>query len=97
MCLGIPGQIIAIEDSERCMATIDVAGIRRQVNIACVVSDDYPPERCIGDWVLVHVGFAMSRIDAAEAQKTLALLAELDEMQDEMAVKRGDGFGEVAS
>ncbi len=88
MCLGIPGQITAIADPERLIAEVAVSGIRRPVNIACIVSEQHPPEACIGDWVLVHVGFAMSRIDEAEAQKTLALLAELGEVQQELDAMR---------
>lgn len=84
MCLGIPGQIVEITDIDTLMAKVDVSGIRREVNIACVVDANHPAEQCIGDWVLVHVGFAMSRIDEQEAQKTLALLVELGEAQQEM-------------
>ncbi len=85
MCLGIPGQIVEITDADNFMAKVDVAGVRRAVNIACVVTPDHPAEHCIGDWVLVHVGFAMSRIDEDEAQKTLAILQELGEMQEELS------------
>ena len=84
MCLGIPGQIVEITNPDTLMAKVDVSGIRREVNIACVVDAAHPAEQCIGDWVLVHVGFAMSRIDEQEAQKTLALLMELGEAQQEM-------------
>ncbi len=84
MCLGIPGKIIEISENDPLTATVDVGGVRRPVNIACIVSDDRPSTSCVGDWVLVHVGFAMSRIDEDEAQKTLALLAELGEMQEEI-------------
>ena len=84
MCLGIPGQIIAITDPQALLATVDVSGIRREVNIACVVDPNQPTEQCIGDWVLVHVGFAMSRIDEQEAHKTLALLEQLGEAQQEL-------------
>ncbi len=84
MCLGIPGQIIEITDASQLMAKVDVSGIQRAVNIACIVSEDHPAEACVGDWVLVHVGFAMSRIDEEEAQKTLEILTELGEMQEEM-------------
>ena len=84
MCLGIPGKIIEINENDPLTATVDVGGVRRPVNIACIVSDDRPSASCVGDWVLVHVGFAMSRIDEDEAQKTLALLAELGEMQEEI-------------
>ena len=79
MCLGIPAQIVRIDDAERMLATADVGGVRRQVNIICIVDDEHPAEGCVGDWVLLHVGFAMSRIDAAEAEATLRLLTELGE------------------
>lgn len=92
MCLGIPGQIIEIIDGEQLLAKVDVAGVKRPVNIACIVSDEHSAEDCIGDWVLVHVGFAMSKIDEEEAQKTLALLTELGEAQEEIeAMKTGAG------
>jgi hydrogenase expression/formation protein HypC len=84
MCLGIPGRITDIVDAENLIATVDILGVRRRINIACVVREDHPPQACIGDWVLVHVGFAMSRIDEAEAQETLRLLNELADMQDEL-------------
>ncbi len=82
MCLGIPGQIIEVVDAKRRQALVDVAGVRRQIDIACVVDEQHPAAACVGDWVLVHVGFAMARIDAAEAERTLQLLTELGEAQD---------------
>ena len=88
MCLGVPGQIVDIVDRERKLCTVDVAGVRRTVNVACIVGDRPTVDACLGDWVLVHVGFAMSRIDAVEAKKTLALLHELGEAQAEMAAMR---------
>ncbi len=84
MCLGIPGQITEISDRETKQAIVDVAGVKRPVNIACIVDEAHPVESCVGDWVLVHVGFAMSRIDPVEAEKTLALLTELGEAQAEI-------------
>jgi len=84
MCLGIPGQIVKIDDAVRCLATADVSGVRRQVNLACVVDDAHEVESCIGDWVLIHAGFAMSRIDEAEARATMQILVELGEAQAEM-------------
>ncbi len=84
MCLGIPGRIVTIDDLERKLATVDVSGVRRQVNIACIVSDEHPVEACVGDWVLVHVGFAMSRINEEEAAQTLKILTELGEAQAEL-------------
>jgi hydrogenase expression/formation protein HypC len=70
------------------LATVDVSGIKRQVNIACIVNEEHPPEACVGDWVLVHVGFAMSRIDAEEAAQTLRILTELGEAQEELEAMR---------
>ena len=84
MCLGIPAQIVRIDDAERMLATVEVGGVRRQVNIICIVDDEHPPESCVGDWVLLHVGFAMSRIDEAEAAETLRVLTELGEAQAEL-------------
>ncbi len=84
MCLGIPGQVVEITDVEKKLALVDVSGVKRQVNLACIVSEDHSVASCVGDWVLVHVGFAMSRIDEVEAQKTLDLLTELGEAQAEI-------------
>ena len=71
MCLGIPGRIVRLDDAANALATVDVCGVRRQINIDCIIDDAHPFEACLGDWVLVHVGFAMSRIDEAEAAETL--------------------------
>ncbi|SFE11101.1 HypC/HybG/HupF family hydrogenase formation chaperone [Roseivivax sediminis] len=88
MCLGIPGRIVRIDDAAKKLATVDVSGVRRQINIACVVDEAHPVESCIGDWVLVHVGFAMSRIDEHEAAQTLKILTELGEAQAEIEAMR---------
>lgn len=88
MCLGIPGQIVELSPEEPSLAIVDVGGVRRAVNIACIVDEDHPPEACLGDWVLIHVGFAMSRINKTEAQRTLDLLAELGEVQAELETIR---------
>lgn len=85
MCLGIPGQIVEIIDENNFIAKVNVSGVKRAVNIVCIVDAEHPVKSCINDWVLVHVGFAMGRIDEEEAQKTLALLNELGEFQEEMA------------
>ncbi|RTL39480.1 MAG: HypC/HybG/HupF family hydrogenase formation chaperone [Candidatus Melainabacteria bacterium] len=84
MCLGIPGQIVEIVDAQKKLAKVDVSGVKRQVNLTCIVNDEHPVESCVGDWVLIHVGFAMSRIDEEEAKKTLELLHELGEAQKEI-------------
>lgn len=84
MCLGIPGCIVSIDNADDLVATVDVSGVRRQINISCIVDEAHPVDSCIGDWVLVHVGFAMSRINEAEAAETLRLLQELGELQAEL-------------
>ncbi len=92
MCLGIPGQISEITSEEMLMARVTVAGVSREVNIACIVDDAHPPASCVGDWVLVHVGFAMSRIDEEEARRTLDILEQLGEVQEELsAMRQGAG------
>lgn len=91
MCLGIPGRIVKIDDFERKLATVDVSGVKRQVNVACIVDTAHPIEACVGDWVLIHVGFAMSRINEAEAAETLKILNELGEAQAEMEAMRLSG------
>lgn len=91
MCLGIPGRIIEITDAARMLATVEVAGVRRPANIACIVDEAHPPHACIGDWVLLHVGFAMARIDEREAARTLAVIDEIRELQEELgAMKKAD-------
>jgi hydrogenase expression/formation protein HypC len=87
MCLGIPGRIVAISDAQRKLATVDVSGIKREVNIACIIGER-AIEACIGDWVLLHVGFAMSVIDEQQAAETLRILTELGEAQQEIAAMR---------
>jgi len=84
MCLGIPGKIVEITDASKLMAKVDVSGVQRRVNIACIVSENESIESCVGDWVLVHVGFAMTKIDENEAIKTLAILTELGELEEEL-------------
>ncbi len=91
MCLGIPGQIVAISDQGNALGIVNVSGVRREINLVCIVSDDHPIEACVGDWVLVHVGFAMSRIDEQEAAATLKLLEELREVEPELDAMRMAG------
>lgn len=88
MCLGIPGRIVEVSDPAKNLAVVDVGGVRRTINITCIVDDDHPAECCVGDWVLLHVGFAMARIDEEEATRTLELLTELGEVQAELNAMR---------
>jgi hydrogenase expression/formation protein HypC len=71
MCLAIPGQIVEMIDELNRLAKVEVAGVRRNVNVGLL--DDVGP----GDWVLIHVGFAISQIDEAEAKATRELLEEM--------------------
>ncbi|HEY9815021.1 MAG TPA: HypC/HybG/HupF family hydrogenase formation chaperone [Candidatus Obscuribacterales bacterium] len=80
MCLGIPGQILDIIDPQHLLATVSIGGVKRSVNIACIVDDEHPVEACVGDWVLVHVGFAMNRIDPEDAEITLTMLDDIAEL-----------------
>ncbi len=91
MCLGIPGRIVELDREQPKLAVVDVGGVRRTVNIACIVDEQHSPESCVGEWVLVHVGFAMSRVDPEEAQRTLELLSELGEVQAELRAMRVSG------
>jgi hydrogenase expression/formation protein HypC len=80
MCLGIPGKITAITDESRLMAMAEVSGVRREVNVACIAGNDLAA--LVGQWALIHVGFAMSLIDEDEAAKTLEALRDLGEAQE---------------
>jgi hydrogenase expression/formation protein HypC len=75
MCLGIPGQVVAIVDAANCLAKVDVSGVRRTISVR-LLADDMPAPQ---DWVLVHVGFAMARIDETEALLTLAAVQQMGE------------------
>lgn len=85
MCLGIPGQILEYVDREHGIAKAQVSGVRRNVNVQLLQQDGDEPE--VDDWVLIHVGFAMSKIDEEEAKQTYDFLEELgkvyeDELQE---------------
>jgi hydrogenase expression/formation protein HypC len=77
MCLAIPGQIVEIVDEERHIAQAEVSGVRRNVNIGLLA--DGPDDVGVGDWVLIHVGFAMSKVDEKEANDTREFLMSLGE------------------
>ena len=88
MCLGIPGKIVNIVDHDSQLGMVDVGGIQREVNLSCIAEDGESLQKYIDEWVLVHVGFAMSIIDEAEAKATLNVLTELGEMQEELTAMR---------
>jgi len=76
VCLAIPGQIVEVVDEVNRLAQVDVAGVRRRVNIGLLDVDDVAGVGP-GDWVLIHVGFALSKIDEEEAHATLRLLEQM--------------------
>lgn len=73
MCLAIPGQIVKLLDDPPDLATVNVSGVLRNINVALLTPEGLAP----GDWVLIHVGFAMSRVDEEEARASLAFLEEM--------------------
>jgi hydrogenase expression/formation protein HypC len=77
VCLGIPAEIVELVDADAGIAKAEISGVRRKVSVALC------PEAEIGDWVLVHVGFALSRIDEDEARETLALLEQMGEAYEQ--------------
>ena len=77
MCLAIPGQIVEVVDEQHRLAMVDVAGVRRTVNIGLLDVDGTSAGP--GDWVLIHVGFALSKVDEEEALATLGLLQRMGE------------------
>lgn len=83
MCLGIPGQIVEMVDETLQIAKVDVSGVKRAVSVALLA----PEGIGIGDWILIHVGFAMSKIDEHEAQETMRYLQEMgNAYTDELAL-----------
>jgi hydrogenase expression/formation protein HypC len=75
MCLAIPGQVVEMVDEVNQIAKVDVVGVRRNINVSLLAGDGEGARP--GDWVLIHVGFALSKVDEEEAQATLALLARM--------------------
>lgn len=77
MCLGVPGKVVSVEnDGDLLMGKVDFGGVARQVCLA------YVPDVSVGEYVVVHVGFALSKIDEAEAQRVYELLRELEQLED---------------
>jgi hydrogenase expression/formation protein HypC len=83
MCLALPARVIELRDAEQ--AVVELGGVRKAVSIALV------PNTVVGDYVIVHVGFAIGRLDPAEAERTLALIAEFSGVD----LSRADGGGDL--
>ena len=79
MCLGIPGEVVELHPANPDLAKVEVAGVRRNINIGLLADEGVAP----GDWVLIHVGFAMSKIDEEEAALALASLQLMGQAYDD--------------
>ncbi len=85
MCLAIPGEVIEIQQDRPDLAKVSVSGVRRSVNVGLLADDPPVP----GDWILIHVGFALSKVDEAEAKAVLDLLEGIGQSyEDELAALR---------
>jgi len=85
MCLGIPGEVVELHPEQPDLAKVSVSGVRRMINIGLLADD--PPEP--GEWVLIHVGFALSKIDEGEAAAAMAFLEGIGQAyEDEIAALR---------
>jgi hydrogenase expression/formation protein HypC len=81
VCLAIPGRVVEVVDEDNRLASVDVAGVRRNVNIGLLDNGDAGVAP--GDWVLIHVGFALSKVDEDEAKATLALLQRMGDAYEQ--------------
>jgi hydrogenase expression/formation protein HypC len=88
MCLAIPGQVVEFSADQPLLAKVDVGGVKRAVNIGLLADEPLS----VGDWVLIHVGFAMSKIGEKEARDQLTMIAALGEEQQAMEEVRGYTF-----
>jgi hydrogenase expression/formation protein HypC len=92
VCLAIPGKIIELDAQNPQLALVDVVGVRRKVDLGLLQDQEPVP----GNWVLIHVGFAMSKISEADAIDQMRMLAMLGEAQAAMEEVRGYGLGDEA-
>jgi hydrogenase expression/formation protein HypC len=90
MCLAIPGQVVELHADRNDFATVDVSGVRRSVNIGLLEHERVIP----GDWILIHVGFALSKIGEAQAREQMRMLEMLGESRAAMEEVEGYAFGE---
>ena len=88
MCLAIPGKIVELVAGQNCVGTVEVTGVRRKVQLG-LLEDDMPK---VDDWVLIHVGFAMSKISEQDAMEQMRLLRALGETEQAMEEVRGYGL-----
>lgn len=88
MCLGIPGQILEVRDDQGTrMATVDFGGVTKEICLA------YVPDGEVGDYTIVHAGFAITRLDEEAALQTLAMMSELGLVDEELGADTSGGDG----
>ena len=90
MCLAIPGQVVEFHAEQPALVKVDVGGVRRNVNIGLLEDG----EIALGDWVLIHVGFALSKVSESEAHDQLRMLQAMGE--DELAMEEVRGYSFAA-
>ena len=88
MCLGIPGEVVELNPDRADLAMVDVSGVRRAINIGLLEDENIQP----GDWVLIHVGFALSKIDEEEAAAALAFLEGIGQAYDDELAALADSL-----
>jgi hydrogenase expression/formation protein HypC len=81
MCLGIPGELVELPADDTDLATVSVAGVRRKVNVGLLADEE--EDLAVGDWILIHVGFALAKIDEAEAAAALEMLHSMGPAYDQ--------------
>lgn len=92
MCLAIPGKLVELVEGQHHVGVVEVTGVRRKVQLG-LLEDDMPK---VGDWVLIHVGFAMSKISEQDAAEQMRLLMALGEQEQAMEEVRGYGLENIA-
>ena len=96
MCIGIPGRVVALDPRQPQHVWAEVCGARREINIALVCQAGEPREALLGCWVLIHVGFALSRLDEREAAEMLAALQAMGEVESDVVLfMTGEGNDEI--
>jgi hydrogenase expression/formation protein HypC len=89
MCLGIPGEVVELYPDRADLAMVDVSGVRRAINIGLLEGDEVP---VVGDWILIHVGFALSKIDEKEAAAALEFLEGIGQAYDDELAALADSL-----
>lgn len=90
MCLAVPGKIVELTDKEQCLVKVDLSGAKQVINVRSIIDTMHPYDSCVGEWVLIHFGFATSRVDEEEALKIIEVLEEMGTMMEQQIQKTSD-------